>query len=203
MSVLSKFKNIKTQKETDRITWLYERHPLESAALDFRLQYLSALALLTALDREPTSDEAKAFAHLGNVLGVDESEAQGLLSERANVSEDDIETLFAALREQQASWNYLADLAWLHSIDGQADDNESATFPEAMHFLGLDVETTEGRQALQLPALMLKVQTADDKGFAALRYRATWPSALDAVLTVTTQKMLPVLEKNAVDLIFV
>ena len=196
MSILSKMKSIKLPNETDSNTVLYERHPFETAALVFRLQYLSALALLTALDRDPTSDEIKAFIHLSTALGVDTSEAEDLLSERATSSEDDIETLFSALSEHQASWNYLADLAWLHSIDGQMDEHESAAFDEAMRFLGIDKKAIKGDPALALKKLMHLMHSRDTQGFVTLRDRITWPDELEAVLSAITKRMkLPPKEK--------
>lgn len=131
---------------------LFGAHPLADRALDFRLQYLAAVAMLIALEREPTPAEQQSFIDLGAALGVDMPDVQEQLSERASLSVDDIAVLLDAVRAEQAAWPFLLDVAWIHAADGDFDANELAATQEISTLFAthLDAACMAGRLVLAL-----------------------------------------------------
>jgi len=155
MSILNKLKKINSNTAAQ----LFERHPLAAEPLEMRLQYLAGIALATAIDRDPTDTEKQAFTGLANSLSVDESDATEQLNERASVAEDDITKLFEVIRQKNASWLYLLDLAWLHASDGTLDESEveaTAQLADLLEINGSDVKN------LHAFALALKLRKLAD-----------------------------------------
>ncbi len=149
MSILNKLKNLNTRKAAR----LLEVHPLAGESLELRLQYLAGVALATAIDREPNDAERMAFNALADSLQVDAVDAQEQLDERASVTEDDIALLFAAIRERDAGYLYLLDLAWIHAADGELEENEIAVTEELAGLLELDIQQVRNLHEF---ALLLK-----------------------------------------------
>lgn len=131
---------------------LFGTHPLVDRALDFRLQYLAAVAMLIAPEREPTPAEQQSFIDLGTALGVDMPDTQEQLSERASLSVDDMAVLLDAVRAAQAAWPYLLDVAWIHAAEGDFGANELAATQEISTLLAthLDAARMAGRFVLAL-----------------------------------------------------
>ena len=134
MSILNKLKNLNTRKAAR----LLENHPLTGESLELRLQYLAGVALAIAIDREPSEGERMAFNALADSLAVDPADAQEQLDERASVTEEDIALLFAAIRERDAGYLYLLDLAWIHAADKQLDENEIAVTEQLAELLEIN-----------------------------------------------------------------
>ncbi len=134
MSIINKLKKINSNKAPQ----LFERHPLADEDLELRLQYLAAIALVTAIDRDITEPERQAFLTLANRLSVDAPDADEQLNERASVVEEDIYALFEGIRRNGDAWIYLLDLAWLHAADGSVDEAEVNAVEELAEFLQMD-----------------------------------------------------------------
>jgi hypothetical protein len=109
---------------------LFDIHPLADRPLDFRLQYLAAVAILIAVERAPTTQEQQSYMDLGAALNVDMSDAHEQLSERDSLTVDDIAVLITALHTEQAAWPYLLDVAWIQATKGELDANELAASAE-------------------------------------------------------------------------
>lgn len=136
MSILNKLKNASGQMSNR----LLEKHPLAGESLELRLQYLAAIALATAIDREATLAERQAFNGLAASLSIEAGDAEEQFNERANVEEDSIAVLFEALRARQAGQLYMLDLAWIHAVDGEVDENEQVVTEHLAHLLGMPVQ---------------------------------------------------------------
>lgn len=136
MSILEKLKSASNRK----LSRLLENHPLASESLELRLQYLAAVALVTAIDRQPSDAERMAFIALADSLAVGGDDAQEQLAERASVTEDDILLLFDVLRTRNAGPLYLLDLAWIHSAGEAFDDNERAVTEHLATLLEMDAQ---------------------------------------------------------------
>lgn len=149
MSILNKLKNLNTRKAAR----LLEVHPLAGESLELRLQYLAGVTLATAIDRDPSDAERMAFNALADSLAVDVPDAQEQLDERASVTEDDIALLFAAIRERDAGYLYLLDLAWIHAADGELEKNEIAVTEELAGLMELDIRQVRNLHEF---ALLLK-----------------------------------------------
>ena len=144
MSILNKLKNINTRQSTR----LYTKHPLAAESLEFRLQYLAAVALTTALEREPNAHERAAFNGLSDSLAIDPNDGDEQLNERSHLSEEDIETLLASIRKKDVSYLYLLDTAWVHAADGTVDANEAALTTELLGVLGIKPQVVQDLHAL-------------------------------------------------------
>lgn len=123
MSVLKRLKKA-SSAQADR---LFENHPLANEALDLRLQYLSAIAFASAIDRDLQDSERATFLALAKGLSIDEGDAQEQIQERASISDDDITTLFDQIKAKNFSWPYMMDLIWIQQSDGdhEADEKEA------------------------------------------------------------------------------
>lgn len=139
MSILNKLKNASGQMSNR----LLEKHPLAGESLELRLQYLAAIALATAIDREATLAERQAFNGLAASLAIEAGDAEEQFNERANVEEDSIAVLFEALRARQAGQLYMLDLAWIHAVDGEVDENEQLVTEHLAHLLGMPVQSVQ------------------------------------------------------------
>lgn len=139
MSILNKLKNASGQMSNR----LLEKHPLAGESLELRLQYLAAIALATAIDREATLAERQAFNGLAASLAIEAGDAEEQFNERANVEEDSIAVLFEALRARQAGQLYMLDLAWIHAVDGEVDENEQLVTEHLAHLLGMPVQAVQ------------------------------------------------------------
>ena len=139
MSVLNKLRNINSNKAAQ----LFERHPLANEALELRLQYLAGIALGTAIDREPSETERQAFVGLANSLSVDAAEAEEQLRERDSASEDDIASLFDAVRRKNAAWLFLLDLAWLQVANRKIGSTESEVMEQFVDLLKVDTRESK------------------------------------------------------------
>lgn len=139
MSILNKLKNASGQMSN----CLLEKHPLAGESLELRLQYLAAIALATAIDREATLAERQAFNGLAASLAIEAGDAEEQFNERANVEEDSIAVLFEALRARQAGQLYMLDLAWIHAVDGEVDENEHVVTEHLAHLLGMPVQAVQ------------------------------------------------------------
>lgn len=144
MSILNKLKNINTRQSTR----LYTKHPLAAESLEFRLQYLAAVALTTALEREPNAHERAAFNGLSDSLAIDPNDGDEQLNERSHLSEEDIETLLASIRKKDVSYLYLLDTAWVHAADGTVDADEAALTTELLGVLGIKPQVVQDLHAL-------------------------------------------------------
>jgi hypothetical protein len=139
LSILQKIRILNTPPSPQ----LFGTHPLAERALDFRLQYLAAVAMLIALEREPTPAEQQSFIDLGTALGVGMPDAQEQLSERASLSVDDMAVLLDAVRgAAHAAWPYLLDVAWIHAANGDFDANELAATQEISTLLTTHLDAT-------------------------------------------------------------
>lgn len=138
MSLLARLKSASGQKRN----CLMDVHPFAKESLEFRLQYLSAIALAVAIDREPKKSETQAFLGLASNLSVEKADAEEQLSERANLTEDDIIVLFESLSDKNANLHYMIDLTWIHAIDGSVDENEQSTTEHLGQLLEITSETT-------------------------------------------------------------
>ena len=134
MSILGQLKNI----NAGHAVRLYDRHPLVDDAADVRLRYLCTVALACAPDRAPSAVERKAFLALGDSLGLTATDAEEQFDERASVREDDIISLFGAIRERNQRWLYLADVSWMHLVDGALDAGELAVTQELATLFDID-----------------------------------------------------------------
>lgn len=130
MSILNKLKAVNTRKSSR----LFEVHPLAGATFEFRLQYLAAVAFAIAVEREPNANEVTAFNELANALAIEESDAKEQLSERTQLSSEDIETLLNAIKANNAASFYLLDMLWIHNIDGDCEEHETAVSNELAAF---------------------------------------------------------------------
>lgn len=136
MSILKKLKKIEKSKQSG----LYERHPLSDESFEDRLCYLACVALLTAIDREPSAVEKSAFLALASSLGVDESDASEQLSERNSIAEEDIGKLLGDIVRKKQQFVYMVDVAWMHSVDGEHDENELSALESLGEILGEEVQ---------------------------------------------------------------
>ena len=118
MSILNKLKAAKDAKELK----LHDVHPLAQESHDSRLRYLSAVAWALGLDREPLPIEQDAFVALAGSLSVDAGDAQELLAERANVTEEDMATMLEMAKSQK--FVYLLDVCWMLVMDGKVEAAE-------------------------------------------------------------------------------
>lgn len=118
MSILNKLKAAKDAKELK----LHDVHPLAQESHDSRLRYLSAVAWALGLDREPLPIEQEAFVALAGSLSVDAGDAQELLAERANVTEEDMASMLEMAKSQK--FVYLLDVCWMLVMDGKVEAAE-------------------------------------------------------------------------------
>lgn len=107
MSVLEKLRNLSSanmepdlKASQERSAQLFDCHPLADDEVLFRFQYLAAIALGTAIDRNPSEEERRAFFGLANSIGLDASDVEELLSERDCVSEADMAILFESVQQR-------------------------------------------------------------------------------------------------------
>lgn len=142
MSIFKKLSNLAANKAESSIA----KHPLASAALEFRLQYLSGVALGTAADRKVTEAERQAMIRLANSLSLDTSEADEQLNERSHVTEDGIAVIFDSIQQKQATWLYMLDLLRMHAADQTVDTDETSVANQLANMLGVDTS--------KLPALV-------------------------------------------------
>lgn len=193
MSILNKLKNLNTRKAAR----LLEVHPLAGESLELRLQYLAGVALATAIDREPSDAERMAFNALADSLMVDAIDAQEQLDERASVTEDDIALLFAAIRERDAGYLYLLDLAWIHAADGELEENEIAVTEELAGLLELDIQQVRNFHEF---SLLLKQRKVSELLAAVVQLPQN--EALQALLPVVLKPCFPffgVLQERWID----
>lgn len=139
MSILNKLKAVNTRKSSR----LFEAHPLAGATFEFRLQYLAAVAFAIAVEREPNANEVTAFNELANALAIEESDAKEQLSERTQLSGEDIETLLNAIKANNAASFYLLDMLWIHNIDGDCEEHETAISNELAAFFEINESQAE------------------------------------------------------------
>lgn len=139
MSILNKLKAVNTRKSSR----LFEVHPLAGATFEFRLQYLAAVAFAIAVEREPNANEVTAFNELANALAIEESDAKEQLSERTQLSGEDIETLLNAIKANNAASFYLLDMLWIHNIDGDCEEHETAISNELAAFFEINESQAE------------------------------------------------------------
>lgn len=144
MSILNKLKAVNTRKSSR----LFEVHPLANASFEFRLQYLAALAFAIAVEREPNANELTAFNELANALAVEETDAKEQLSERSQLSGEDIETLLNAIKANNATSFYLLDMLWIHNIDGDCEEHETTVSNELAAFFEINENQVETLRAL-------------------------------------------------------
>lgn len=134
MSIFNKLNKLSASKSEAAAP----KHPLSSDSLDLRLQYLSGVALGTAVDRNPTDAERQAFIRLASSLSVDKSDAEDQLNDRASVSEDDMAVIFDAINQKKVAWLYITDLLRMHAADQSIDKNETSVSKQLAELLGLD-----------------------------------------------------------------
>lgn len=139
MSILNKLKAVNTRKSSR----LFEAHPLAGATFEFRLQYLAAVAFAIAVEREPNANEVTAFNELANALAIEESDAKEQLSERTQLSGEDIETLLNAIKANNAASFYILDMLWIHNIDGDCEEHETAVSNELAAFFEINESQAE------------------------------------------------------------
>lgn len=144
MSILNKLKAVNTRKSSR----LFEVHPLANASFEFRLQYLAALAFAIAVEREPNANELTAFNELAKALAVEETDAKEQLSERSQLSGEDIETLLNAIKANNAASFYLLDVLWIHNIDGDCEEHETTVSNELAAFFEIKENQVETLRAL-------------------------------------------------------
>lgn len=144
MSILNKLKAVNTRKSSR----LFEVHPLANASFEFRLQYLAALAFAIAVEREPNANELTAFNELAKTLAVEETDAKEQLSERSQLSGEDIETLLNAIKANNAASFYLLDVLWIHNIDGDCEEHETTVSNELAAFFEINENQVETLRAL-------------------------------------------------------
>ena len=144
MSILNKLKAVNTRKSSR----LFEVHPLANASFEFRLQYLAALAFAIAVEREPNANELTAFNELAKALAVEETDAKEQLSERSQLSGEDIETLLNAIKANNAASFYLLDVLWIHNIDGDCEEHETTVSNELAAFFEINENQVETLRAL-------------------------------------------------------
>jgi plasmid maintenance system antidote protein VapI len=125
MSLLNKLGKVQQLNKIDAATArvaapLFDTHPIVNEPEDFRLQYLAAVALGVAVDREMTDNERLRWHGLARALGLDETEASDQLNGREDMSEQDIARIFKTLNVKQLEWTYLLDVAWQQMADGPA-----------------------------------------------------------------------------------
>jgi formylglycine-generating enzyme required for sulfatase activity len=137
MSFLNTLKTAGAQKAAQ----LIYPHVLMTFPEETRLRYLAAIAAGTAVDRDVQPIEKETFYALASNLGLSDQEAAEQLSERASLSEVDVQDLFDVLLKLKLGPLFLFDLAWLHVADNELCETEM--------------------QVGQIFARLLKVETAE------------------------------------------
>lgn len=139
MSLLASIRKISGQK----INCLAGNHIFAEESFEFRLRYLSAIALGVAIDRAPKKSEIQAFLGLASNLSVEKTDADEQFSERNSLTEDDIILLFEALDERNANLQYMIDLTWIHAVDGLIDENEHSAIEYISYLLKINTDITQ------------------------------------------------------------
>lgn len=187
MSNLSKLKKLTAQKNVQ----LVAKHPLQELAFEQRLQYLAAVAMGVALEREPNTAEKQAFLSLAKSLSVDPSDAEEQLNERGNLTEEVMVDLLNNINQLMSKpWLYLMDVSWLYVSDELLEDNERAFMADLADILG--VEAKHSAVILEF-ALALKT-----KNMANL-FREKAKLLFDESLNQVLEEALGFIQKDMVD----
>lgn len=193
MSILNKFKALSTRQTTK----LFKTHPLANEPLELRLQYLSGLALLVAIDRAPHETEIVAFNNLAESLAIDSAEAKEQLDERANLTEEGMFLIFDALLEKKLGYLFLLDAAWLHTVDGNI---EEAALDATRHISAtFNIDSTEVDILHEFTA---KIRSKDKAGLLPLIKKLPQDALIQSMTAHMMNFLFPckgILEENWLD----
>lgn len=193
MSILNKFKSLSTRQTTK----LFKTHPLANEPIELRLQYLSGLALLVAIERTPHETEVVAFNNLAESLAIDSAEAKEQLDERANITEEGMFLIFDALLEKKLGYLFLLDAAWLHTVDGNI---EEAALDATRH-----ISATFNIDAAEVEVLhdfTAKIRSKDKKGLLPLIKKLPQDALIQSMTAHMMNFLFPckgILEENWLD----
>lgn len=175
MSILSKLSRINERNSAV----LSSAHELAGLEHELRLRYLTAIALGIAIDREENTAEIDAFNGIASAMNIDEDDAREILTERASINEEDLESIFNFLIQQECINYYLRDLIWVICIDHEKDSEEVRFLEEISTLLNVPQETID---ALYILMSGVRISSKEAIGFDVLEAINIDPKLYQAVL---------------------
>jgi plasmid maintenance system antidote protein VapI len=187
MSNLSKLKNLTAQKNMQ----LVAKHPLHELAFEQRLQYLAAVAMGVALEREPNAAEKLTFLGLAKSLSIDPPDAEEQMKERGSLTEEVMIDLINNIKSLNKPWLYFLDVSWLYAADELLEDNERAFVADLADMLGVEAKHIAVILEFAL-ALKTKNMASIFREKAKLPFDEDLQQVLEQVLRFTQKDMVDV-----------
>ena len=175
MSILSKLSRINERNAAV----LSDVHELAGLEHELRLRYLVAIALGVAINRDTSVAEVDAFNGFAKALNLDEDEAQEIITERASISEEDLESIFIFLKNQECIHYYLRDLSWMMCVDHEKDDAEIEYLREISTLMNVPIEAVD---ALYVVMSRVQERTSSSLSYDVLEALNSHPKLYEVAL---------------------